>query len=63
MPAAPPHDDDYGANIQVADLNALNAQLAIIQWKRHLGYYASESISDETVFKLYCNEIRNGTVE
>lgn len=63
MPAVPPRDDDYGANIQVADLNALNALLAIIRWKRHLGYYASESISDETVFKLYCNEIRNGTVE
>jgi hypothetical protein len=63
MPAAPPRDDDYGTNIQVADLNALNAQLAIIRWKRHLGYYASESMSGETVFKLYCNEIRNGTVE
>jgi hypothetical protein len=55
-------DDDYSANIQVADLNALNALLAIIRWKRHLGY-ASESMSDDTVFKVYCNEIRNGDVE
>lgn len=59
-PPTPPGDDDYGANIQVADLNALNALLAVIRWKRHLGYYATESLSDETVFKLYCNEIRNG---
>jgi hypothetical protein len=63
QPAAPPGDDDYGSNIQVADLNALNALLAIIRWKRHLGYYATESMSDETVFKLYSNEIRNGDVE
>jgi hypothetical protein len=28
-----------------------------------LAYYASESMSDETVFRLYCNEIRNGAVE
>jgi hypothetical protein len=59
-PATPPGDDDYGTNIQVADLNALNALLAVIRWKRYLGYYATESMSDETVFKLYCNEIRNG---
>lgn len=63
QPAAPPGDDDYGSNIQVADLNALNALLAIIRWKRHLGYYATESMSDETVFKLYSNEIRNGAAE
>ena len=52
--------DDYGTNIQVADLNALNGVLAVIRWKRHVGYYATESISDEVVFKLYTNEIRNG---
>ncbi len=55
--------DDYGTNIQVADLNALNAVLAVIRWKRHLGYYASEAFSDEVVFKLYTNEIRNGVSE
>jgi hypothetical protein len=34
------HDDDYDANIQVADLNALNAALAVIKWKKLLGFYA-----------------------
>ncbi|GJM25760.1 MAG: hypothetical protein DHS20C16_21750 [Phycisphaerae bacterium] len=34
-------DDDnfYSRNIQVADLNALNAALAVMRWKQHLGFY------------------------
>ncbi len=56
-------DDDYSSNIQIADMNALNAVLAVIRWKRHLGYYATESTTTETIFKLYSNEIRNGTSE
>lgn len=33
-------DDLYASNIQVADLNALNAALAVIRWKKHFGFYA-----------------------
>lgn len=29
----------YDANIQIAELNALNAALAVIRWKRSCGYY------------------------
>lgn len=32
-------DNMYDANIQIAELNALNAALAVIRWKRHCGYY------------------------
>jgi molybdopterin/thiamine biosynthesis adenylyltransferase len=32
--------NEYDKNIQVAELNALNACLAIIAWKKHFGYYA-----------------------
>ncbi len=31
--------DMYDANIQIAELNALNAALAVIRWKRSCGYY------------------------
>jgi len=30
----------YGQNIQVADLNALNAALAVVKWKKLFGFYA-----------------------
>ncbi len=52
-------EDDYHSNIQVADLNCLNATLATIQWKRYLGIYATHSPITETVYKLFANEIRN----
>ena len=32
-------DDIYSSNIQVADLNALNAALAVIKWKKIRGFY------------------------
>lgn len=32
-------DDLYASNIQIAELNALNATLAVIKWKCELGYY------------------------
>lgn len=32
-------DDIYSSNIQVADLNALNASMAVIKWKKILDFY------------------------
>jgi len=32
-------DDLYPSNIQVADLNALNATMAVIKWKKIRGFY------------------------
>lgn len=32
-------NDDYSRNIQIADLNALNAALAVIKWKKLFGFY------------------------
>lgn len=34
------HDlNEYASNIQIADLNCLNAVLAVIKWKKMLGFY------------------------
>jgi tRNA A37 threonylcarbamoyladenosine dehydratase len=33
------NDDDYARNIQIAELNALNAALAVIRWKKLLEFY------------------------
>ena len=32
-------DDLYQKNIQIADMNALCATLAVIKWKRYCGFY------------------------
>jgi hypothetical protein len=34
------HENIYAKNIQVADLNALNAMMAVIKWKKLCGFYA-----------------------
>jgi hypothetical protein len=43
---APMNDDDadsiYRQNIQIADMNALNAQLAVMKWKQHFGFYQDD---------------------
>lgn len=40
----------YASNIQVAELNALNAALAVTAWKRHTGFYAAEGPEANSVF-------------
>jgi hypothetical protein len=32
-------ENDYSRNIQIADLNALNAALAVVKWKKLYGFY------------------------
>ena len=32
-------NDEYSRNIQIADLNTLNAALAVIKWKKLFGFY------------------------
>jgi hypothetical protein len=61
-PALAPGEDDYSSNIQVAELNALNAIFAVIRWKRYLGFYATHEKTNLTVYKLFLNELRNGEV-
>lgn len=61
--ALQPGEDDYSSNVQIAELNALNATLAVIQWKRYLGFYATHTTSNQTVYKLYLNELRNGNAQ
>lgn len=45
-------NNDYALNIQIADLNALNAAMAVIKWKKLFGFYldsANELNSSYTV--------------
>lgn len=32
-------NDEYATNIQIADLNAMNALMAVMKWKRFFGFY------------------------
>jgi hypothetical protein len=50
---APPRDDnDYERNIQVADLNALNAVLAVVKWKKLCGFYHDFAGEHDTTYTI-----------
>lgn len=55
--------NEYDRNIQTADLNSLNAMLAVINWKKYLAYYADHAPAAETVYKIYTGKIRNEVAE
>lgn len=45
-------DDAYSSNIQIADLNALNACFAVIRWKQFLGFYIDFVKEYNSVFSI-----------
>ena len=57
VPFSEGKDDIYNTNIQVADLNALNAALAVIRWKKYLGYYHDSSKEVLSSFTVDTNAV------
>jgi hypothetical protein len=55
----PDPEEDYGHNIQIADLNALSAVLAVIRWKKLLGFYADLEREYFSVYEIDGNNILN----
>lgn len=51
--------DLYGSNIQVADLNCLNACMAVIQWKKIMGFYTDLNRNSFTAYHVEDNHIVN----
>lgn len=52
-------DDIYSRNIQVADLNALNASLAVGRWKRMLAFYLDLENEHHSVYAVDGNHLLN----
>jgi hypothetical protein len=48
-------DGDYGTNIQIAELNALNATYAVIRWKKWCGFYADLEHEHHSVYTITTN--------
>lgn len=50
------HDDRaealYASNIQVADMNAMNAILAVIRWKQYFGFYSDSEKAHNLGFSI-----------
>jgi hypothetical protein len=55
-------EDIYATNIQVADLNALNAVLAVIKWKKLRGFYHDAERELHCSYTTDGNQLENGDV-
>jgi hypothetical protein len=45
-------DNDYDRNIQIADLNSLNAALAVIKWKKLFDFYCDLEREHSSVYTV-----------
>ncbi|RBP39630.1 ThiF family protein [Roseimicrobium gellanilyticum] len=48
-------NDDYHTNIQIAELNMLNAALAVLKWKKLCGFYQDFEEEHHTVYSINDN--------
>ncbi len=52
----------YDSNIQIAELNALNAVLAVIKWKKLVGFYHDAKREYSSLYHIDANHIINESV-
>jgi molybdopterin/thiamine biosynthesis adenylyltransferase len=52
-------ENEYATNIQVAELNSLNAALAVIRWKRLLGFYRDAGKEHFSSYQIATGELCN----
>lgn len=57
IPKVDRDDDLYGSNIQIADLNCLNAALAVVRWKRMVGFYLDDRKEIESTFSISLGQL------
>ncbi|WP_420286894.1 ThiF family adenylyltransferase [Enterobacter sp. BNK-9] len=58
-----PRDNLYRTNIQVGELNALNACLAVIRYKQYKGFYSSEENIYHLLFNISDLKINSESIE
>lgn len=56
------NDDEYDWNIQTADLNMMNAAMAVIRWKKLRGYYLDTKHEYHSTYTLVRNQMVSGEI-
>ena len=59
IPLVDDDDDLYSRNVQIADLNSLNAVLAVIRWKKLKGFYLDLEGEHESIYQINGNKLIN----
>lgn len=50
-------DDEYATNIQIADLNAMNAFMAVVKWKKLCGFYQDLNQEHNSTFTINTGQL------
>lgn len=56
-------NNEYAQNLQIADLNALSAALAVIRWKKLFGFYNDLDREHHSTYTVDGNALSNGEYE
>jgi hypothetical protein len=62
IPFGSDKENEYSSNIQIADMNALNASLAVIKWKKMRGFYHDFPNEHHTVYGISTNTVTNDVI-
>jgi len=57
IPCSTPEENEYDFNVQVGDMNALNALFAVIRFKKIFGFYKDFENSHYYVYSIFDNSI------
>lgn len=52
-------ENEYSTNIQIVELNAMNAAMAVMRWKKHYGFYRDSSRAHSISYAIATNEMAN----
>lgn len=63
IPVSEDDDNEYGTNIQIADLNCLNAVLAVMKWKKMSGFYQDFKEEYHTTYTINTSQLLHGDLE
>lgn len=55
-------NNDYNTNIQIAELNCLNAVLAVIKWKKLCGFYQDLREEHHSTYSINANQLTSDEV-
>lgn len=55
-------NNDYATNIQIAELNALNAVLAVLKWKKIAGFYVDQEKEYNSSYSIGVSKIFNDDI-
>lgn len=56
-------NDEYSKNIQIAELNAFNAALAVIKWKKLFGFYQDLEKENHITYSINVNLLTSDEIE